>query len=205
MRYWDAYRIAFQENYSQDLLLEALYYSYEGEKIAQIHQGMGNRALFGERELLELQQYVGGVAEGKVSILNAEGLVVCEYFQHLGEKEGEEVHYFVATKAPKLLLNWYEGKLLGPMKTWYENGQLESQRELSLNQKQGLMTAWYQDGSLMLVEEYEQDKLVKGQYYRPGEKTPISQVDKGNGIVTLFSPEGHFSKKITYEEGFPIQ
>ena len=103
------------------------------------------------------------------------------------------------------MLTWHEGILQGPMKTWYENGQLESQRELCDNQKQGLLTAWYKKGDLMLVEEYEDDKLLKGEYYRLGEKVPASQVEKGKGIATLFNPEGNFSKKIPYQEGKPAE
>jgi antitoxin component YwqK of YwqJK toxin-antitoxin module len=76
---------------------------------------------------------------------------------------------------------------------------------MSENQKHGLLTAWYRNGALMLVEEYECDKLLKGEYYRMGEKIPLSQIEKGKGIATLFNPEGNFSRKVYYQEGKPIE
>lgn len=76
---------------------------------------------------------------------------------------------------------------------------------MSSNQKQGFLTAWYSNGSLMLVEEYDSDKLIKGDYYRLGEKAAISQIDKGKGIATLFNSEGNFSRKVHYQDGKPVE
>jgi antitoxin component YwqK of YwqJK toxin-antitoxin module len=98
---------------------------------------------------------------------------------------------------------WYEGVLQGPVKTWYDNGQLESQRDMSENQREGLLTAWYRNGSLMLVEEYEEDRLLHGEYYRMGEKTAVSQIENGKGVAMLFNPEGNFARKVSYQDGKP--
>ena len=92
----------------------------------------------------------------------------------------------------------------GVAKTWYDNGVQESKREMSNNIKNGILTAWYRDGNLMLIEEYQQDKLVKGEYFRRGERHAISCVKDGGGTVTLFDAEGNFTCKVTYEEGVPI-
>ena len=74
-------------------------------------------------------------------------------------------------------------------------------KEISQNKKNGHCTAWYQNGFLMFVEEYENDKLLKGEYYKSGEKIPCSRVEKGKGIATLFDAEGNFVRKIFYKEG----
>ncbi|MCB1136152.1 MAG: hypothetical protein KDK78_07790, partial [Chlamydiia bacterium] len=73
------------------------------------------------------------------------------------------------------------------------------------NKKQGMCTAWYEDGSLMFVEEYDKDRLIQGKYLRPGEHTPISRVAEGSGIATLFDADGKFIRKICYEDGEPVE
>lgn len=204
-RYWQGSSIAFQENYEKGLLMEARYYDMDGSTLASIQSGKGFRAVFGKKELQELQEYRGGIQEGSVKIFDEKQNLVSVYTVKNSEKSGEEISYFPGTKQPKLLLTWHEGMLQGPMKTWYANGQLESQREMSDNQKHGFLSAWYRNGSLMLVEEYDNDKLVKGEYYRMGEKIPISQIERGKGIATLFNPEGNFSRKVPYQDGKPIE
>ena len=89
------------------------------------------------------------------------------------------------------------------VKTWYEDGAVESQKEMSHNKKQGLSFAWYPDGSLMLMEEYDHDRLMKGSYFKKGDKQVTSQIENGKGVATLFDAGGHFLQKISYESGQP--
>lgn len=103
----------------------------------------------------------------------------------------------------RLSLNWYEGKIQGLVKTWYDNGAIESQKEMANNQKNGVLTAWYRDGNIMMIEEYDNNKLVRGDYFRKGDKTPVSQLIQGKGTVTIFDAEGHFVQKIPYAYGKP--
>ncbi len=56
----------------------------------------------------------------------------------------------------------------------------------------------------MLMEEYENDKLLKGSYYKKGEANPISTIENGFGIATLYNAEGHFVQKVNYERGKPL-
>ncbi|MBI3900799.1 MAG: hypothetical protein HY324_01450, partial [Chlamydiia bacterium] len=205
LRYWDASHLAYQEIYEEGLLKEGAYYTQEGTLISQIQNGNGFRALLGKRVLEELQQYLNGIQEGCVKVYDQEGSTLSLYYTKNGEKEGEEVDYFPRSTQPKLLLTWHGGVLQGSMKTWYENGQQESQREMSQNQKQGLLTAWYRNGALMFVEEYDTDRLLKGEYYRMGERIPLSRIENGKGIASLFNPEGNFSRKIYYQDGRPLE
>ena len=103
----------------------------------------------------------------------------------------------------KLSINWVQGKILGAVKTWYPNGQLESQKNYSDNMKNGIATAWYNDGSIMFMEEYEKDKLVKGEYFRRGDSFPITEIKQGIGTASLFDSEGRFLRKISYHNGKP--
>jgi len=205
IRYWKNAQVAYQENHEKNLLIEGFYFDMSGTQISEIHQGEGERAIFGKSGLQELQVYHHGIQEGKIRVFDEVHHLIRIYHKKNGVKEGEEIEYFPKTTQPKLLLSWNQGILNGCMKTWYKNGNLESQREMSENKKNGLLTAWYQNEALMLVEEYENDKLLKGEYYRLGENRPVSNVKKGEGIATLFNPEGTFSRKIAYQEGKPVE
>ncbi|MCH9628119.1 MAG: hypothetical protein S4CHLAM2_17720 [Chlamydiales bacterium] len=203
-RHWSASQIAYRELYKGGLLKEAAYYDRLGSCVARIENGKGERAIFGKTQLEELQQFDRGVQDGKVRVFDESDHLIRLYSIKNGMKHGEEIDYFPNTTQPKLLLTWNHGVLQGSVKTWYENGTLESQREMSANKKNGLLTAWFRNGALMLVEDYEGDKLLKGEYYREGEKVAVSKIEKGKGVATLFTPEGNFSRKVYYQEGKPI-
>ena len=131
-------------------------------------------------------------------------MIHCSYEIKDDKKHGMEWEYFPGTSQPKICLSWEDDKIEGQVKTWYENGQQESQREIHDNKKQGLGFAWYKNGDLMLSEEYEQDKLIQGSYYKRGDKTPLSKIESGKGSATLHSGEGIFLKKISYDKGIPV-
>ena len=204
IRYWDGHYLAYQEQSVHGKLMEASYYSRDGELISEIKGGYGFRAIFGEDHVQELQEFKQGNQEGLVKIFDSQSNLVRSYEINQGEKHGIETDFFPGTNKPKLQLTWHRGVLEGVVKTWFESGNLESQREMCRNTKNGLLTAWYRSGALMMVEEYECDTLLKGEYYRLGEKIPVSKIDKGKGVATLFNPEGNFSKKVHYQNGRPI-
>ena len=203
-RYWDPNHISSQELHHVGSLISGHYYSREEKLVAQIDDGNGYRAVFGKDTLCELHEYHNGFPEGKIKIFAKDESLAREYYIKNGLKRGEEIEYYAGTAQPKLSINWYDGKIQGVVKTWYPNGVHESQREMSHNKKNGIFTAWYRDGSLMLIEEYDQDNLLKGEYYKKEYKTPVSQVADGKGTVTLFDDEGNFLKKITYQNGKPL-
>ena len=204
VRYWDLAHIAYHEKYSEGKLLDASYYDQKGKSLAQITHGNGLKAIFNKKNLDRLETFCKGVQEGPVNVFNEEGVLLRTYTIVNGEKQGEEIDFFPEAQKPKLLLAWCDGLLHGTMKSWYENGQLESQREMSQNKKCGLLTAWYESGALMLLEEYDQDTLVKGEYYREGEKEPVTRVENGSGIATLFSADGCLSHRVPYDQGKPL-
>lgn len=205
VRYWDRTSTAYHEMYDHGLLKTATYYTQEGACIASIEEGEGKRAVFGKEKLERLEEFRGGVQEGMVQFFSPNGELLKQYSTKNDQKQGQEIVFYPGSQTPRLMLTWDRGLLSGVMKTWYENGELESQREMSQNQKNGLLTAWYRGGALMLVEEYENDHIVKGEYYKQGESTPTSKIEKGQGVATLFSPEGTFKQKVTYQNGKPIQ
>lgn len=203
IRYWNANQIAAQEEYVDGLLITGEYYDLSGQQVAQICQGEGHRALFGRTSLTELQEYHQGVQDGEIQVFGKSGHLIKTYHVKNGHSHGEEQEFYPGTTQPKLSVAWYEGKIQGLVKTWYDNGTLESQRELSTNAKNGLSTAWYRDGSLMLIEEYDHDKLIRGDYFKKGDKIPVSFVQNGKGEASLFDAEGNFIRKVSYGHGKP--
>lgn len=210
IRYWGDGSIASEEDYEQGRLINGFYYAANGDLVAKIENGDGIRATFGKDSISELQEYKDGLLDGKVQVFARSGQLVRLYHMKDNLNHGEEMHYYPPKSDklqafPKLSISWYQGKVQGVVKSWYDNGVMESQREMSENNKNGLATAWYRDGQLMMIEEYDQGKLKRGDYYQRSEKLPISQVTNGKGLVTLHDSEGNFLRKLNYESGKPEQ
>jgi antitoxin component YwqK of YwqJK toxin-antitoxin module len=202
--YWPDRKQKYEEAYEKGLLLKGQYFSSSGQLISQVKDGNGYQAFFQDRSLEALREVKNGKMEGEVQLFDQEGFIKTLYHEKDEKKHGEEWEYFPKTKQPKLFLSWSEDTIQGQVKTWYENGVLESQREMTANKKHGLSFAWYPTGEVMLMEEYENDHLIKGSYYKKGDKFPVSKVENGKGLATLYDAQGIFFKKITYERGKPL-
>lgn len=214
VRYWCDNQLAYQEEYCQGYLESGIYFDQSGKLLCEVRQGTGFRAVFGKSGVNEMREYKQGLLEGEIRVLSPQGRLKRIYHVKEQMKHGEELEYYDYPRfeasapeqpilQPKLSVFWYEGKIQGHVKTWYQDGTQESQREMSNNEKNGLATAWYRDGSLMLIEDYDEGKLSRGEYFKKGDKMPVSSVRMGNGLVTMFDAEGHFIQKIPYFNGKP--
>jgi antitoxin component YwqK of YwqJK toxin-antitoxin module len=202
--FWEGNKMLYTEEYDQDRLKTADYYNPQGILIAEIKKGKGKQALFAEGALSSFVEFENGEPCGQVELFQKDGTLSGSYMIKEGKKNGDEWEYDPSSHSPRLYIHWRDDSIQGLVKTWYENGVLESQREMNNNKKQGMSLAWYQNGDLMLVEEYENDLLIKGSYYKKGDKNPISKIAEGKGFVTLYTSEGLFLKKISYEKGKPV-
>ncbi|MDP1879638.1 MAG: hypothetical protein Q8K60_01700 [Parachlamydiaceae bacterium] len=210
-RYWQNEKISALEEYCNGQLQDAEYFDQNGNLVAEIKNGEGVRAEFGKNYIRELQEFKDGMIDGKIQIFNPCGVLECVYHVKDGDKKnkhGEEIVYYnqlysTSQLQPQLLMNWHEGKMQGVVKSWYPNGQLEHQRENANTRKNGMLISWYKTGEIMLIEEYDQDKLVKGEYYRKNEKNPVSYVKNGQGTATIYNGDGHFVHKVKYQNGKP--
>ncbi|MBT7461555.1 MAG: toxin-antitoxin system YwqK family antitoxin [Waddliaceae bacterium] len=204
-QYWKNGSVAAQENYSNGSLMSGKYIDNLGIIRSEIVGGEGFRSIFKGKILAEQHEYKHGKPEGLVTIFDENSTPLRTYHIKNEVKHGEEIEFF--TKVPKtqqkLSINWSEGKIQGLVKTWYDNGIQESSREMSMNKKNGISTAWFRNGSLMLIEEFQDDVLLRGEYHKKGEKYPVSKVTGGNGEATLYDPDGNFLKKIIYVSGLP--
>lgn len=202
--WWAPNLVKYVENYSEGLLKNAVYVKPDGTQIAYIQNGNGTRATFKDWKLYSLSEFQDGVLKGKIEIFDKDGWLVNSYHVNDGKKQGEEWEYYPKDKQAKLYLYWNDDKIQGMAKTWYLNGVQQSEREMQSNKKHGLSFAWYEEGQLMLMEEYDNDVLVKGSYFKRGDKLPVSKIDDGKGIATIYDHKGHFIKKIPYEKGRPV-
>jgi len=202
-RYWDDCSPAVNEIYCEGRLLEGRYYDRKGVLISQVDVGSGYKSIFGKDLLKEQQEYKQGIQEGEVRIFSKSGLLISVYRIKDGKKEGEEIIYFPCSTQPQLSINWSKGKIHGTVRSFFSDGTQESQREMAANKKCGLLTSWYMDGSLMLLEEYDQDRLVRGDYFEQGSTLPVSSVDGGKGTATFHAPDGSFLRKVKYRYGRP--
>ena len=192
----------FEESYDEGLLMQGLYHDDKEQKISEIKNGFGLQVVFScDRQKKEIE-YRKGLPEGKVSTYYPSGNLQSVYFLKNAAKHGEEWIYFDNSKEiPKLFLQWYQDELHGSQKSWYENGHLESQKEMIHNQKHGQLIAWYISGEVMLIEEYELGKLKEGEYFSKNSQERVSFVKSGKGMATLYDPEGFFLHKISYDKG----
>jgi antitoxin component YwqK of YwqJK toxin-antitoxin module len=199
---------AWIEEYKEGLLLKGTYYSPQGEAIAEVKDGRGQQARYEGNAISFLLEIRQGVPEGVVKKFLPKGDLMAIYSIKNNKKHGEETSYYLPEPGehewkPKLSIQWEQGSIHGIVKTWYRNGQLQSQREYCRNVKSGPTCAWYKNGSLMFVEEYEEGTLSKGAYYKRNHNEPISTVMNGNGTSYLYNEDGAFMKKVTYAKGKP--
>ena len=209
-RYWSDGRLAAEETYRQGNLIDGRYLTNSGELISTLSEGKGFRALYDEVAVRQLVEYRNGIPEGEVKLLERDGRLSTLFHVKNDKRHGEEILYYpyapgsgIAPR-PRISLTWYEDKIHGLVKTWYENGSMESQRELTNNLRNGLATAWYRDGGVMLMEEYDHDKLVKGEYFKSGERHAESRVTDGNGVATLYDGHGNLVHKVHYYHGYVL-
>lgn len=199
--------IAAKEEFSQGALLWGHYSLPSGDEVAHVEGGEGERVAFLEDGGREITTYSHGYPNGWVCRFGADGHCKSRYQLVGGVKHGEEILYFDPPQGnkeqPHLSLHWHSGEMQGVMRSYYPDGQLESQKEMSQNRKNGLSMAWYRDGSLMMIEEYHEDRLIKGQYFSQGRSRPTSLIEEGRGMATLYDAEGHFLRKVPYFDGVP--
>jgi antitoxin component YwqK of YwqJK toxin-antitoxin module len=198
--FFETGQLSWMEDYSEGLLRTGAYFNPQGDLIAQVEKGGGIHALW-DHGALTLTEYRVGKPDGLVQQLTSTGELRKTYYLKNGKKQGEEIDYYPSSSLPKMSINWHENAIHGTVKTWYSHGQLQSQREFVRNQKTGPALAWYPDGALMLVEEYEEDRLIEGKYYKKLKREPVSLVTNGNGLATLFDETGAILRKIAYQKG----
>lgn len=194
-----------EETFDGGLLLKGRYFHPDTSKpLSSIEDGFGKRAEFKKDRLQRLVEYKKGMPEGIVEIFREDGAIISSYEQKDGKKHGEErIYYSERPDLLKMNLEWQEDTLQGTIRTWFLSGIQESEKRMFQNKRNGPLLAWYENGDLMLQEDYENDVLSQGTYYKKGSKDPVSRIINGKGTATLYTEEGFFLKKISYDKGIP--
>lgn len=205
-RFFDDGALAAEEHFERGRLITARYYNRLGEIVAHIDKGYGFQARVEGDRVLQLFEYRNGRPEGIVKTYDDHGRLNNVLHIKDGKKHGEEIVYYTAPVGvsilqPKLSIVWNADRVHGIVRTWYSNGTMESQREMANNKRNGLATAWYRNGNVMLMEEYDHDRLVKGEYFKRGERRAESKVADGTGTATLYDSDGNLAQKVHYYHG----
>ncbi|MBQ8498857.1 toxin-antitoxin system YwqK family antitoxin [Chlamydia sp.] len=195
-----------EEEFFQGKLWTGKYYDPATKaELFRVVDGKGKQAVYGKYAVIETRQILRGVTHGEVVVFDETGTEVRQTYSLINDhKEGEEVFFYPLGGGKKMSLTWSKGILQGSVKTWYPNGTLESSKELVQNKKQGLLMLYYPEGQIMATEEYAEDLLIKGEYFRPDDRYPYAKVEKGCGTAAFFSPTGGLLKKVFYEDGKPV-
>jgi antitoxin component YwqK of YwqJK toxin-antitoxin module len=202
--FWPSGERRAEENYQEGRLQSGRYWTISQQIVSEVIEEAGFQAIFHDLHLAQLQEIRNGVAEGLVKNFTPLGELRSIYNLKNGKKHGEEIEYYSSHEIdakpllPKISLSWDQDAIHGIVKTWYPNGQLQSQREMCRNKRNGVCCCWYRDGSLMLTEEYDSDELVRGKYYRKNQFEPISSVANGNGTASIYDEDGVFLRKVIY-------
>jgi len=198
---------AYEEVYRNGRLSYGKYHDIDGKLFSEVENSTGIKPIFAKGKLMRTEEYKNGVQEGVITIFRKDRTIESRYSMKNGKKDGEEIVYYPANPGAepvkKLLITWREGLIHGKVNTWYSNGVLESEKEMLDHKKEGTFLAWYMDSSLMMVEEYRQDKLINGKYLRKGDNVPISRVIDGMGEAHIYDKDGILLRKVTYYNGQP--
>ena len=186
--------VCWTEEYKDDYLQNGSYFTPEKEKISSVQNGFGFQTFFDDTLAFQQIEIRKGKQEGTVKQFTQSRELKLSFHLKDGKRHGEEISYYLKSElesyfppqpVAKLSIEWNEDAIHGLVKTWYKNGCLESQKEWARNKKNGNACSWYLDGSLMLIEEYEDDLLRLGKYFKKGIQDPTSSVMHGNGLATL--------------------
>ncbi|MGD2170077.1 MAG: toxin-antitoxin system YwqK family antitoxin [Chlamydiota bacterium] len=207
--YWENESPLAIEEYQSGKLITGQYYDKNFQSICNIQNGNGAKLVVLDENSYQLIEYKNGSENGLIQLFNKEGRLLNSYVMINGKKQGTESEYFIlednsSENILKYTIDWGDDQIHGNVQTWYQNGNMESQKHFCKNKKNGPSICWYSDGSLMMVEEYENDLLVSGKYFRKGNPEPVSEVTNGKGVATLFDGNGIFLQKVTYNNSKPI-
>lgn len=204
--FWPTGSLRAKERYLNSNLTTGFYYNQDNTLVSTVEAGKGHKTFWTADGRRLKKQYHEGRASGLVETFSPEGFLERSYFINSQEqKHGKERIYYEQSHQTKLEVSWSNGQVEGPVSTWYPSGSIESEKNIHQGAKHGVLTVWYPDKTLLLVEDYEKGLLKKGRYYPPGSSLSTSEVNDGEGKATLFSPKGVIQKTITYQKGAPIE
>ena len=120
------------------------------------------------------QEYKEGMLDGKSVIYTDKGFIQEEAEYKAGKRHGITTWYLYGEKmqGPKYVMYTYQdGKFEGVQETYYENGNIKTQKMFSNNVQNGPAIEYYEDGSIKSEANYKNGEL-KGRVkeYKKGER-----------------------------------
>lgn len=138
---------------------------------------------------------------GQKVITLKNGVTVTENFNY-GQREGETTYTFPYSSAIERVQTYKNGQLAADEIRYL--GNIPKKRTEILGNGMTKVTQWYDNGSPHSVEEFKDNKLVKGEFTTLNNQPDSSVVD-GNGIRTNREPSGELTSRDTLENGEMVE
>ena len=98
--------------------------------------------------------------------------------------------------------HYQDEKLHGRSIRWFENGQKREEEHYQKDKKHGRSTRWFENGQKASENTYKDGKLMSAVVWKPsGEKCPVTNVKKGNGVVVEYNEDGTEARRDTFKDG----
>ena len=135
--------------------------------------------------------------DGQVISTTTEGITVSRTYKE-GILDGETTFSFPHTQIIQRTEIYRDGELVKITENNPSGIPFQETEIVSLNQKK--VCKWYEEGTPLSVEEYEDDRLIVGEYYNPSNQLE-SRIEQGGGARTKRDPYGKLIATDTFEDG----
>ena len=69
-------------------------------------------------------------------------------------------------------------------------------------ERDGPETGWYKSGRKAVEGTHKEGKIYSGIGWKPnGDRCPISNVNKGNGVAIVYNEDGSVNRRLRYRNG----
>ncbi len=194
------------EEWSEGKLMTARYPGIQAQELPVqlgVEAGCGWQPDFAGGRLIGAGEVLQGLRQGRVLRWESGGKIERSWEELNGSKNGLERLFEPSTGRTRLEMTWESGMLTGPCRCFDMQGNLESQWEMLDNQRHGRLISWYRNGRVMMLEDYDRGRLIRGEYFEMGSSSPVSRVDAGFGTATIFRPDGRPFRVISIQDGQP--
>jgi len=139
---------------------------------------------------------VGYVAQGALTRWFDSGQIYSDGYFLNGDRNGL-FNWWYETGELKETATFTNGNRDGEVTQWFQNGKKYAEGSYEKGQLHGNLTWWYESG-----QKKEETHFIQGNrdgfaywWYENGAKKGLADISGGNGVVTLFSPDGSVANK----------
>lgn len=102
--------------------------------------------------------YVDGKPDGEVKVYNEEGKLIQQRQYDAGRRTGSWLTYSDEGEQKLVEQSYADGKLEGPVRTWYSNGQLRQESRFVNGKREGIAQEWTLNGEKRAELNFKEGK-----------------------------------------------